>query len=63
MFSCLGINTAWPCGAVTATDIVRYNDKEVIGVDGLAGANACIPPAGFILLVASMIASSVVIPA
>jgi len=31
---------------MAAANIIQANDKKVIGVDGFAGANTAVPPAG-----------------
>lgn len=48
-------------GAITATKVVETNDKETIGVDGFARANAGIPPAWFAIIHA-VIAGRMVVP-
>src|SRR5690625_3024412 len=55
----LGMDRGGAGGAVTAAEVVQRDDKEMSGVDGLAGTNIGIPPARAPVL-PGMVARSVV---
>jgi len=44
---------------MTAAEVVQADDEEAIGVDGLAGADAVVPPARF-AIVGAVVAGGVV---
>ena len=55
------IEAGWPGGAITAAQIVQANDKELVGINRLAGANTAVPPAG-LALINAVITSGMVMP-
>ncbi|CAE6960098.1 conserved protein of unknown function [Ectopseudomonas oleovorans] len=54
------VGAAGAGGTVAAAEVVEADDEELAGVDGLAGADAAVPPAGF-AVVRAVVAGGVVV--
>jgi len=57
----IGIDAARACRAVAAAQVVQADDEELVGIDGLAGTYATVPPAG-LAFIGAVIARRVMVP-